>query len=485
MKNKKGIGISILLVILGILCIASIGNMTRRQETLEIQYFYNNPCGSCDGEETFYEIFNQEVGDLKDEVDYHITSYNTFQASDLKVFEQTCGNLQIDVEERNIPMLIVGERILVGDQAIEEGMREAFVGQEEATTIGKEAHLIYFYTQSCKDCERTKELFKHNQAIQKELISLIALDIGEKESLEQLKAYFKAYQVKSVDQQVPIIFYEGGYLSGYEAIEQELPKLIQQDQLDSSIALVQGVPIESFTYKDIPKIVLVGLVNGFNPCAFSMTFFLLSLMSIGKPILKLSMTYIIGKIITYFALGTLFYSFMGILEQEWFIGVTQSVNMVIIGILFILAAVNFLDYRASKQEQYDRIRLQLPLGLRRFNHKVIKGAGQFIDTKYAVGAIFIASMIISAGEFLCTGQIYLATILYLIQTTAAHDSFALLTLLIYVLAMVTPLTVVVIAVCRGQKVMLFSEKFRMNMPKVKLVNAIVFILLALLMIRLL
>ncbi|MEG0388403.1 MAG: hypothetical protein RR582_08740, partial [Niameybacter sp.] len=79
----------------------------------------------------------------------------------------------------------------------------------------------------------------------------------------------------------------------------------------------------------------------------------------------------------------------------------------------------------------------------------------------------------------------LATILYLIQTTTAHDSFALLTLLIYVLAMVTPLTVVVIAVCRGQKVMLFSEKFRMNMPKVKLVNAIVFILLALLMIRLL
>ncbi|MGL4737527.1 MAG: hypothetical protein ACRCW2_08775, partial [Cellulosilyticaceae bacterium] len=66
--------------------VSGIESMPKQQEVLEIQYFYNNPCGSCDGEASFYEIFNQEVGDLKEQVDYHMTSYNTFKEEDLKFF---------------------------------------------------------------------------------------------------------------------------------------------------------------------------------------------------------------------------------------------------------------------------------------------------------------------------------------------------------------------------------------------------------------
>ena len=50
--------------------------------------------------------------------------------------------------------------------------------------------------------------------------------------------------------------------------------------------------------------------------------------------------------------------------------------------------------------------------------------------------------------------------------------------------MVIPLTVIVIAVSKGQKVMMLSEGFRRNMSKVKLVNAIILIVLAILMIGL-
>ena len=93
-------------------------------------------------------------------------------------------------------------------------------------------------------------------------------------------------------------------------------------------------------------------------------------------------------------------------------------------------------------------------------------------------------MIVSAGEFLCTGQIYLATILYLVKRSVTINSIAFLALFVYVLAMVIPLTVIVIAVSKGQKVMMISEGFRRNMPKVKLVNAIILIVLAILMIGL-
>ena len=112
--------------------------------------------------------------------------------------------------------------------------------------------------------------------------------------------------------------------------------------MDSKIDIEQGEEVEALTYKDLPKVLLVGLVNGFNPCSLSMLFFLLSLMSIGKPVLKLGITYIIGKVTTYFALGTIFYSVMGVLEQGWFRSLTASVNITIIVILFILAGVNLL-----------------------------------------------------------------------------------------------------------------------------------------------
>lgn len=486
MKKRPRIGSIALLGIIGILLIIGIGSMNKTGDIIEVQYFYNNPCGSCNGEESFYEIFNQEVGDLKEHVDYQIKTYNIFQESGLDVFEETCENLQVDDKERIVPMVIVGDEVLVGDQSIEEGMRHAFLGKENESDlrVDEEAHLIYFYTQSCKDCEKAKAVFNENESIQNHTIELMSLDIGDNDVLEQLKAYFKSYKVEEKDQQVPIVFYNGGYLSGDEEIEKYLSELITQGKLDSKIAIGQVGEVEPLTYKDLPKILLVGLVNGFNPCSLSMLFFLLSLISIGKPILKLGMTYIIGKVITYFALGTIFYSAMGVLDQGWFRSLTTSINVIIIVILLILAGVNLTDYWASKHEQYDKIRLQLPVGVRKFNHKIIKSFSKFIDTKYAVGTIFVASIVVSSGEFLCTGQIYLATILYLVKISAAINSMALLALFIYVLAMVFPLIVVVIAVNRGQKIIMLSEVFRKNMPKVKLVNAIVLIVLAILMLGL-
>lgn len=122
--------------------------------------------------------------------------------------------------------------------------------------------------------------------------------------------------------------------------------------------------------------------------------------------------------------------------------------------------------------------------VRKFNHKVIKKIEGFIDTKYAAIGVFVVSMIVSAGEFLCTGQIYLATILYLVRRNIDMNGTALLALFVYVIAMIIPLTVLVIAVNQGQKVMVCSEYIRKNMPKIKLMSAIALIILIIMMIGL-
>lgn len=484
MKKKQKIGLIVLLVIAGIFFIVS--SIERSHTPLEIKYFYNNPCGSCEGEKVFYDLFNREVGDIKEQMNYKITTYNVFQEDANRLFKKLCKELKVDEIKQDVPMVIVGKEVLIGDSAIEKGIRTAMIKEQGDLQVETDEgdHFIYFYTQSCKDCERTKLLFNNIEQIQNEDTKMKALDIGESDSLERLQVYFKTYKVEEKDQQVPIIFYEGGYVSGYKAIEENLQRLIDEGKLDSKIYAEKGMKIEALTYKDLPKMILVGLVNGLNPCSLSMLLFLLSLMSIGKPILKLGMTYILGKLITYLALGTVFYSVIGILSQTWFYRLTSAVNIIILCTVMLLVVINLLDYWESKHERYGKVRLQLPLKVRKFNHKVIKKIEGFIDTKYAAIGVFGVSMIVSAGEFLCTGQIYLATILYLVRRNTDINGTALLALFVYVIAMIIPLTVLVIAVSKGQKVMVCSEYIRKNMPKIKLMSAIALIILIIMMIGL-
>ena len=299
---KKSVGIlMIMILVLGGLGIQVKGTSNK----LDIHYFYNNPCGACDIETPFYEMFNEEVGDLKGEVNYQITLHNTFQLESKSYFEKVCEVLGISPEEISQPLMVLGDAYLSGEEEIASGLRETFKEQmqimpeivlenQEETESGSQytlqeskeedtgSYLVYFYTIACEDCNKTRGLLdeldpNYNVKIQD-------YNIGEAEGTEFINAYFNTYKVAQKDQQVPIIFYDGGYLSGYDAIEESLTEVIESGQTLGALPSIQMQEIQEITLGDMPKLFVTGLINGFNPCSISMLLLLLSLVSVGTPI---------------------------------------------------------------------------------------------------------------------------------------------------------------------------------------------------------
>lgn len=503
------------LMILGLFlgCLGITIKGEEEAKKLEMIYFYNNPCASCEVENTFYELFNTQVGDLKGKVNYELKLYNTFSIEGCQFFERVCENYSIEQELRKVPLMVIGEEYLVGDNEIQTRLRDTFIQQSKELPKGKvqlvepkieksegsilkennlkvdpkESHLIYFYTTACEDCNKTKKFLSGLDttcSINKEeaiILSEVVIEfknIAELDNTELINTYFQQYQVDSSSQQVPIIFYEEGYLAGYEKIEKELEGAIKSGKALGFTYPTQQEVISALKISELPQIFLTGIINGFNPCSISMLLLLLSLMSVGSDMLKLGFAYIGGKVLTYLALGTVCYSLLARLDSVVFQSIQGIINIIIVIIMLLLAGTNLLDYLAAKQQQYHKIRLQLPVKLRQFNHHMIEKFIKQTHSKYAIVGVFVLGIIISAGEFLCTGQIYLATIIYLLKRTTSYSSMTLIALVIYVAAMVLPLGLLIILAYKGQKILVLSEYVRKHMTKIKLINAILFIVFA-------
>ena len=493
----KVIKVSKIISLLIITFLASISVPIQAEEVLSIVYYYNNPCASCEVEREFYTLFNEQVGDIKDNRNYKIQTYNIFEREAKTHFEQFCKTNNI--EDNQLPVLVIGDEILIGQEQIEQLLREKFIQAKNTQEYNLQipsneqqnieskvedltgAHLRYFYTIGCADCIKTEKLLTTIEPIENGEIIVEKVDINTEEGLGQLYGYFDKYNVPEKEQRVPIIFYEEGYLSSYGQIEKELPHLIREGRINNTLATTTSSVETQKDKMQLIKVIAIGLINGLNPCAIGMLLFLLSLTTINNNILPLGISYILGKITAYLAISMVFYKSLTFLENPILQNTNKILNFIFIGALFIIALMHLIDYLQIRKEQYGKIKLQLPLKIRQFNHKLMKKVIKTVDSKYALINIFIVSIIISVSEFLCTGQIYLATFLYLSKASQQIGIEIKGYLLAYILAMVVPMSVIIILIAKGQKIIAVSETIRKYMPIIKLINAIILSLLGFLM----
>ncbi len=117
-------------------------------------------------------------------------------------------------------------------------------------------------------------------------------------------------------------------------------------------------------------------------------------------------------------------------------------KVIMAGTLLILIILNLQDYFSVKTEKYNKFKVQLPTALRRFNHNIIKKLTNITDSKLMLLISLVLGVLISFGEFLCTGQIYLATIITILQTNSQLNIQALIYFIIYDFALITPLLLV-------------------------------------------
>ena len=511
--------------------------------TVQMEYYQYNVCASCHPEDDFFAVVSDTISLIKQEYPYEIAVYNTFRAEDKNRFEKRLQELGLKEADVSLPALIMisedSEALvcLSGLDEIKEKLEdtlkqaakpEQFVSSEaalesdektEAASLTENENqdqmqvsssdwkeqlreavskdkstdsvILYFSTVSCTDCSEVKSLLKKmtdEQTTKKPLV-IHEFNIAEGDNVVLLQKLFTIYDVASDKQQVPIVFFSGGYLSGAKAVTQGLEQKWKDDELTgfnlenilSDDVSGQEENKDQASFKTYIGLAAAGFINGVNPCGASMLLMLLAAIAMsGRSVIKTGCAYLAGKFAAYCAMGMGLYKLFMAIGQDIFFNISNVLTWIFAAVFFILAILYLVDFVNVKRMQYGKIRMQLPTALRKWNHERIEKASK-INAKWMIPAAVVLGIVISAGEFFCTGQVYLAAILYMMKMQQEMKLQTNAAFIVYVTAMCIPSFLIVLVIEKTKNVIRMSNKTLEWLPAIKLVTAIVFFIFAVFM----
>lgn len=225
-----------------------------------------------------------------------------------------------------------------------------------------------------------------------------------------------------------------------------------------------------------------GLVDGINPCAFTVIVFFVSFLSLmgykRREMALIGSAYILAVFLTYLALG--FGFFKVLYTMKGFYLVSRIVYLVIGGLSLFLGCLALNDYfRYKKTGKTDEMALQLPLPIKNKIHAIV---GDYYrkdknSRTKALWGLLVSSLavgfMISLLEAVCTGQLYLPTIIFVLKEGTLRAR-ALFYLFIYNLMFIVPLALVLVLALFGFSSKQFEAFARKNLGIVKIAMAAVF-----------
>jgi cytochrome c biogenesis protein CcdA len=480
-------------------------------------FFYSKDCSHC------LDILNQIVNPLLDQypgqIDLRLLELSnpTYYQALLKVE----AAFAVKPEERGLPTVLIGDQLLIGQEPneqklqalIEQGLQGdgipfpeiegidpelmismpvdvANADAEVCTTENPEAcqvdlpiYAAYFYQVGCKECNRVDTDIKYLQTLYPQLV-VEEFNIYENTPLATWMAE-RAGRGKDIT--VPALFIgDHAWIGEGEITPQALEPVLQQLSQTGSPRFWedfnpeegQNALLQSFESIGWLAVVLAGLVDGLNPCAFATIVFFISYLTLsgrkGKEILITGASFTIGVFLAYLLVGLGFYKVLDLVKETLAV-VSRIVYMITAGLCIVLAVLSIKDYFTARGGNLEDMTLTLPKQLRRRINATIHEGGRRA-TRYYIGA-FITGLLVSFIELACTGQIYLPTIIFMSSVPSLRGK-AVSYLLIYNLMFIIPLIVVFVLAYYGTTSKQLSDFLQKHAAPVKLGMSIVFILLA-------
>ncbi len=345
-------------------------------------------------------------------------------------------------------------------------------------------HVAYFYQPGCDVCERADRdlqyiVDKYPQ------VKVQRFNVKEEAALNQ---YLCSRAKVPVDKHLtaPALFVGDGYLLGNEISGHSIEALIQP-YLESGAAepwagweankeAAQKTIIERFRSLSLLTVIGAGLLDGVNPCAFATMIFLISYLSVrkreGPELLATGAAFTAGVFLAYFGIGIGLLKFLAALPVlnvigKWVYGITM---VLCLG----LAWGSFADYRKAREGRLEDMSLKLPERMRGWIRYLIREgsrARRFVLASVALG--FVVALV----ELVCTGQVYLPTIVFVLGVPA-WQTRATLALLVYNVMFVLPLIGVFLLVYYGTTSQQLTRWMNRRAAAVKLGTAVLFVLLA-------
>ncbi|MBR5267091.1 MAG: hypothetical protein IKU20_02705 [Lachnospiraceae bacterium] len=496
-------------MIMFLLCMICMVQTVIAAEPIEVSYYYEEVCASCDGTKDFYELYNRVFSsEDKQTFEAKISTYNVFMDSCRTQYEDVKKDIQIP-SGVSLPVLIVDGTWISGHDNMEAQMRDLLMNQGIATELKPESSeiqqsgtedesrfgnqvfwsglfasiedakrpvVVLFSTNNCEDCHFVKTWFsEHEMSVQ-----LIEYNIIEDECLNELKTVFTQYGVPEEKQKVPAVFFGNQYLIGKDEIP-SIEQVMEKGNTKNTelLNMMKEADVRGSENKadnmSLWTLAAAGLLAGFNPCSISMLLMLMSLLLSEKAsVWKNGLLYLAGKYAAYISIGLVIFMTASQISGQTMERVGSVMNLAM-GILFIIAsALYIVDAIRVFRQDYGKIRMQLPVGLRRMNHKLIK---KFSSAKGMMQPLMILMLgvVISFGEFFCTGQIYMASITYLLKDQVKAVIFPFL---VYTTAMSVPAVIMIMLIQRTRNTEAVSDFMFRHLGAIKIFNAVLFALFA-------
>ena len=396
--------------------------------------------------------------------------------------------------------------------------------------------IIYFSSTSCENCLKFKKALPEIIAGFEEFISIKEYDIDDIKTtnLEKFLEYCEKYEIEE-EVAPPVIFIGSKSLIEVDAIIEKLQETIIEEMAnptlppgtaiaepndpagqtpdttppqntaeepnDSATGSIPPEPnlippepniltpepvkprsriMEKFNKFSIGAIVLAGLVDGINPCAFTTIVFFISMLSyLGKTkhqLIVVGVGFTLSVFVTYLLLG------LGLLGAAKSFLVSHSVSKIVTYIVaaltFILAGWSFVDFvNYIRTKSVKSMTLGLPKSIKTKIHKVIRVG---IGTKGLVVGSLSVGAFVAILESVCTGQVYLPIMIFVARTSTLRMT-AISYLILYNLMFILPLVIVLIITYFGVKSETLGNFFGRHLAASKLIMTLLFLGLGILL----
>ncbi len=421
---------------------------------------------------------------------------------------------ELKVKESELPAVIIGDKILGGEAEIRKNL-EAVVKSyadkggspwpslqpisleeegwiphaptEEDKRSGRIIYAAFVYMPGCLHCEEMKaDLRKWAPKVPDLRIRIFSLTKQENKELDE--ALSLIYQVPEAKRLADHKLYMGeDYLWSSELNQESFQKLISKYQgkgapppwekvTKETLQRGEKSIIERFRKWSLSAVLIAGFMDGINPCAFATIIFLVSYLTFmgkkGREILIYGIIFTSGVFIAYLLAGMGLMAFLHQLRS--FPLISRGVYLLIAVFALVLGIVSLYDYYLFRRGQIAKWKLQLPMGMKKKIHGIIREQSQF---KGGLLATFGAGFVIALCTVICTAQVYLPTIGFIMRIPELRAN-AIFNLLLYNIMFIVPLVAVFVSTFFGVTSERMASATKKHTGAVKLLTAILFLALA-------
>jgi cytochrome c biogenesis protein CcdA len=475
-------------------------------------YFYSVDCPHC------MDVLNDLLLPMQNEfgTKLHIRLVEIDYADNYELLIRTEEHYGVKDEERAIPTLVINGEVLIGEHPIRENLRTiveqgildggipwpdipdfdpaAIISEENASAntemctidssdtceTGAPIYAAYFYQTGCDSCSRVEADLAYLRTKYPQLI-VEKFNVYDRAAL----GVWMADRAGRDDFRSPSVFIGSEAWIGEgeitpDAIETALECYAQEGspKIWEAFDQEQGKTniIDQFRHMSWLTVVIAGLVDGLNPCAFATLIFFISYLTLsgrkGSEVITVGIAFTLGVFVAYLVIGLGFYKVLDLLGNvlnviaRWVYGFTAL-------LCITLAVLSFLDVAKARQGNHKDMTLNLPEGIRkRINSVIRKGRS---TNRYVIGA-FTTGLVISLLELACTGQVYLPTIIF-VSSVPELRLRAIFYLIVYNLLFILPLVVVFILAYFGTSSQELTKFMKKHTAAVKIGLGILFLAL--------